>query len=427
MTPISLTILLLFLALLSFFGSILYTCLKDRDALENNLEELDQENSWIGRHIPHLYILSLFLVWGSLLGALCAIILSDAAMPCLYLALFAVLFVILCEVLSPVLLHGKEASFLLRARRIILPLYSILAVVVVPITWFVLKCKPLLLRNAPQDEELSDEELSDLIDTVEDTGEIDEEQADLLQSALEFDDVTAQEVLTHRMDMLAVDILDPRDRIIRKLMDSPYSRIPVYEDSIDNIIGIIHINHFLRAMVEDPDFSFRDILMEACFIPKTMKLPQVLRTLKAHQTHLAVVTDEYGGTLGIVTMEDVLEELVGDIWDETDTVTEEITKQEDGSYLIDGDTSIYDLLELADIDEEDFEGDYTTVSGWVIEMLQGYPKENDHFQYRNIDLTVQKADEKRVDTVLVRILDEESDEDAQDDDSPDAKDSASDE
>ena len=166
--------------------------------------------------------------------------------------------------------------------------------------------------------DVTEEELSSIIDTVEEEGVIDEGQSDLLQSTLEFHETTIEEVMTPRIDLTTIDIDDDRESIIDTIENSTYSRIPVYEDSIDNIIGILYLNQYYRAAVDDPNADIREMLMKPCFLHKTMYLPDALRHLRDRRTHIAIVIDEFGGTMGVVTIEDILEELVGHIWDESD-------------------------------------------------------------------------------------------------------------
>ena len=281
-----------------------------------------------------------------------------------------------------------------------------LMVVFSPIVWVVNTLIKALSTTWGKDEEpdtFNAEELSNLIEIAETENVIDEERSDLLQSAIDFSDTTAQEILTPRVDTLAIDIDDPMEEIIAELENSPYSRIPVYEDTIDNIIGILYLNHFYKKLVEDPDFSIRDILIDVCFIHKSMKLPAVLSQLKRKKTHLAVVTDEYGGTMGIVTMEDVLEQLVGEIWDETDEVFEDITEISENVFEVDGDMSIYEFLEEVDHDPDSFEGDFTTAGGWAIENLGGFPSSGDSFEYKNLTVTVTEVDDLRVTKLKVVV------------------------
>ena len=182
---------------------------------------------------------------------------------------------------------------------------------------------------------------------------------------------------------------------------SPYSRMPVYEDSIDNIIGVLHLNHVLKELVDDHQIDIRSMLMPVHFVHKTMPLPDVLARMKRFKSHLFVVTDEYGGTMGILTMEDVLEQLVGDIWDESDLIEDELVELSDNQFHISGDMRIYDFFEELDIDDRDFDDDNATVGGWVIEMIGHYPRIGDAFTYKNLTVRVVKLKRHRVDLVYV--------------------------
>lgn len=252
---------------------------------------------------------------------------------------------------------------------------------------------------------VTEEELASIIEIIEGEGVIDEEQSELLQSALEFSDITAQEILTPRVDVTAIDIDDDIENIKKLVFESSYSRIPVYRDTIDNIIGVLFIDHMFKKMADQPDMdSIEDLLMPPCFIHKTMKLPALMSELKKRKTHLAIVVDEYGGTMGIVTMEDAIEQLVGDIWDETDEVVSDITQTGDDSYIISGDMSIYDFLEYFDISDHRFDTEYVTVGGWAIEMLDGYPQKGDSFDYKNLHIVIEEVDDLRIIKLSVTVL-----------------------
>ena len=186
--------------------------------------------------------------------------------------------------------------------------------------------------------------------------------------------------------------------------EAPYSRLPVYEGSIDNIIGVLYLNHFLKAMTDDGRADIRSLLMPPCYVYKTMKLPAVLSTLRKARQHLAIVSDEYGGTLGVLSMEDVLETIVGDIWDETDTVEQEVVLRSEGEYELDGDMVITDFLELLGIDEDSFEAESETVGGWTVESFGAFPQVGDSFRYENWQVTVLAMDGRRVEKVLVKAL-----------------------
>ncbi|MBQ1270656.1 MAG: HlyC/CorC family transporter [Clostridia bacterium] len=244
---------------------------------------------------------------------------------------------------------------------------------------------------------MTEEELVSIIELVEDEGVIDEEQSELLQSALEFSDITAQEVITPRVDMLSIDIDDDWDEIREKIFESPYSRIPVYRDTIDNIVGILYIDHFFKQLVDEPELnSLEGLLMPPCYIHKTMKLPAIVSQLRQQQMHLAIVLDEYGGTMGMVTLEDAIEQLVGDIWDETDEIISDITQTGTDTFIVSGDLSIYDFLEQFELEDDRFDTEYVTVGGWAIEMFDGYPEKNDSFEYQNLKIIIDEVDDLRI-------------------------------
>lgn len=261
------------------------------------------------------------------------------------------------------------------------------------------------------DEEEAVEEFSTLIETAEDEGVLDEDSSELMQAAIDFPLMTAQECMTSRVDMEAVDIEDSLPEIMAFIEKTPYTRIPVYEGSPDEIIGILHLNHLFRLMHDrDKQLSkedIRELLMPPLYVYKTMDLPIVLKRMRTAKQHLAVVTDEYAGTEGIITLEDVLEEIVGDIWDETDEIEEEVKKIGESEYIIDGDTPVCDFLEIAGIDEEDFDYDSETVGGWVIEYMKKFPKIGESFDYKGFHIEILSAEDLRVSKVAVTKEDDE--------------------
>ena len=294
--------------------------------------------------------------------------------------------------------YAKKYAFIIRFLMIVLkPLVLIFVGLIALIT------APMKGELIEDDSEGKVEELQTIIETAEDEDVIDEEESELVQAAIEFPDVSASEAMTARVDVLAIDIEDTWDEIIATIAKSHYTRIPVYEGSIDHIIGVLHMNKFLKAIVDSNEVDIRALLMEPCYVYKTMKLPEVLAAFRKHRQHLAVVVDEYGGTLGIISMEDVLEQVVGDIWDETDTVEDEVTKKSESEYEIDGDMPISDFLDLMDIREEDFDFESETVGGWTIESFGRFPEAGESFRYADFTVTVLAMNELRVERVLVKI------------------------
>lgn len=292
------------------------------------------------------------------------------------------------------------------AKFVALPL-RVMMFITKPIVWVFNKLLMLLdrvwARFGESGPTVTEDDLETILETVEDEGVIDEDRAELLQSALDFGDVLAYEIITPRVDMLAIDIEDDWEEVLKTAYDSPYSRIPVYEDTIDNIIGILHLNHFFKELVEQPQFDLRSILMPVNFVHKTMPLDDVLTVMKKRQCHMVIVTDEYGGTMGCLTMEDVLEQLVGDIWDESDEIVDEFVQTGENTYEADGDMRIYDFFEELDIDDRDFDDDNATLGGWAIEMLGDYPKVGDSFDYKNLTITVKKLQNLRVIRLAVQV------------------------
>lgn len=293
----------------------------------------------------------------------------------------------------------------------------ILTVICKPITavmmLFINLLSKIWSKSISDSDAVSEDDLENIIDIVEDEGVLDEEQCDLLQNALDFDTVLAYEIITPRVDMDAIDIRDPYEKNIEKILESPYSRMPVFEDTPDNIIGILHLNRVFKRLTSDQQVSLRSLLLPVTYVHKTMPLPDVLEKMKESKTHLVVVLDEYGGTMGIVTMEDVLEQLVGEIWDETDEIEREFVCVGDDVYEAIGEMRIYDFFDEFDIDiedDDDFGDDNTTVGGWVTSMLDGEVEEGDVFRYENLVITVLEADDKRVERVQVEEFEREDDE-----------------
>lgn len=299
-----------------------------------------------------------------------------------------------------------------------LPIY-ILSVILKPVTLIIdgivkLSSK-LWEKNVSDSDSVSEDDFENIIDIVEDEGILDEEQCDLLQNALDFDEVLAYEIITPRVDMESLDIRDPYEMNIKKINEATFSRLPVYEDTPDNIIGILHLNHFYKELVgAKKPVSIRELLLPVVYIHMTMPLDDVLEKMKEAKTHMVVVLDEYGGTKGILTMEDVLEQLVGEIFDESDEIEREFIMLDETHFEADGDMRIYDFFDEFDIDieeDEDFDIDNVTLGGWVTTMLDGEGEDGDGFTYENLRITIKKTDGKRIEKVLVEELEIEDDED----------------
>ena len=255
------------------------------------------------------------------------------------------------------------------------------------------------------DPTVTEEELVTIIDTIEEEGLINEEQGELLQSTLDFRDTTIEKIMTPRIDMTALDIDGDEEEIALLLSDSAqFSRLPVYENSIDNIIGVLSLTRFYKGSLSSEKVDIRSLLMKPCRLHKTMKLPAALNKLREAKMHLAIVIDEFGGTLGVVTMEDILEELVGDIWDDTDVIVNECRSTGENTYDVLSEMNIDDFFEEVDFEKpDDFTCEYSTMGGWAIEMLDADPHVGDSFRYENLFVIVAGMDEERVTKLTVLV------------------------
>lgn len=314
------------------------------------------------------------------------------------------------EILPKVLAKQLAETFCVLTAIPIYCFSMILKPITILIMGFVNLCSKLWEGNKSDSDSVSEDDFENIIDIVEDEGVLDEEQCDLLQNALDFDEVLAYEVITPRVDMDAIDIRDPYEVNVRKIEETSYSRLPVFEDTPDNIIGILHVNHFYKRFALKEKVNIREMLLEAVTVYKTMPLPDVLEKMKEKKAHMVIVLDEYGGTMGILTMEDVLEQLVGEIFDENDEIEREFVCIDDTHFEADGDMRVYDFFDEFDIDiddEESLEGDTATIGGWVVSMLDGEAEEGDSFTFENLKITVLSADGIRIEKISVEELPEE--------------------
>lgn len=283
-----------------------------------------------------------------------------------------------------------------------------------PITWVVTKfvdqlAKLWTKKKDESEEDTVDDELLNMTEELENNGSIDCDDAELIKSAIEFCDTTAWQIMVPRVDVVAYDIDDGLDSMIKDPKFFENSRVPLYKDTIDHIVGLIDTTLVMKKLLTKEKIDIQDCLYEPLYVHKTMAVSLILKELKHSHKHLAVVIDEWGGVMGILTIEDILEELFGDIWDETDVVEPEYTEIEENRYLVDGDMSIYDFFDLVDYDDRDFESEYTTVGGWCTEILEKFPEVGDAFQFENLTLSIIEVTEHRVEKVEVYVapLDEE--------------------
>ena len=281
------------------------------------------------------------------------------------------------------------------------PIINVFIILLTPLNFLFSQWKKLVgtIFKGEEDAGMSQEELLLLVDEVQQDGSIDENEGELLRNAIEFGDLEAQDILTHRVDLEAVPIDATKEQVAALFTESRFSRLLVYEDSIDKIVGVIHQKDFYTGtgIVDAP---LKEIMTEPLYIHQTEKVDDLLQLLRTNKSHMAIVIDEYGGTLGIVTMEDILEELVGEIWDEHDEIEEPVQKLSEDIYIVDGSVTLDDFCDMFDIHSD---SDSVSLGGWVMDQMERIPDEGDSFDYENLTITVSKTDDHRVETVTVTV------------------------
>lgn len=273
----------------------------------------------------------------------------------------------------------------------------ILMILFFPLVWVssvIVKAINYVFRKRDgQEVTVTEEELENILDTAEEEGVMEETETELLQSALEFTDQDASDILTPRIDVVGFEIGESTESILQTISETQFSRYPVYEGTVDHVVGILVVKHLLKELVETPDLNWKDLVLEPIFIHKGMHLPDIMNEFRRHRTHMAIVSDEYGGIMGIVTMEDVLEELVGEIWDENDDIVNEFQKLDEGRFECAGEMNLSEFLDEMDLDEEEVETDCATVGGWATEKIGAMPAVFDSFDYKHLTLLVKEVDE----------------------------------
>ena len=294
------------------------------------------------------------------------------------------------------------------------PFLVLLMALMTPLTWLFTQWKKLLghFVHSGEADTITEGELMTMVSEAENDGELTDRESELIRSAIEFDDVEVEEILTPRVDVVAVEDDIPLEELAQTFAESGYSRLPVYHGTIDNIIGVVHEKDFYIARLKKAT-KIDDLVVPTLYTTGSTQISQLLRTLREQHHHLAVVVDEYGGTEGIITLEDILEELVGEIWDEHDEVTEDFRKQSDGSWLVAGSASVDDLYEELDLPEEE-DIDSNTVNGLVQEKTCHLPKVGDRFTLGEYDGVVTRTAKRRV--TEVRLTPAAPAEDAEKDD-----------
>lgn len=265
------------------------------------------------------------------------------------------------------------------------------------------------ITRTVRDVVLTDKELEEMVDSLNDENLIDKDQASILKGTLDYASTEAYEIMTPRVDIFAIDIDDDLDEYLKEPKLYNYSRIPVYKDSIDNILGYVLTKTLVRMRLENKPFTLDSILISPLQFPRSTEINSILKEFKKTHNHFAVIYDEYGGVEGIITMEDVLEEIVGEIWDESDERNEPYVKLKNGEYIVDGNMNFEDFCDLFNIKHDEIETDYVTIGGYCIELLDDrFAKMNDVIEFKNLIMKVIAIDDKNtVDKLRITIKKED--------------------
>lgn len=280
------------------------------------------------------------------------------------------------------------------------PFINLLIYILLPINLIFSGWKKLLslIFRIKEDNSVSSEELITMVEEIQENGDLDIEDGELIKNAIEFNERKAEDIITHRVDIKAIPKDISNSEVAKKFVETQFSRLLVYEETIDNIIGVVHLKDFItdKGITEKP---ISDIMVKPLYVQKSETIHDLLKTLQKEKSHIAVVIDEFGGTHGIVTMEDILEELVGEIWDEHDEVVEEFKEVSKNNYIVDCSMNFDDFCEQFDINSE---SDGISVGGWVMEQLSKIPEVNDRFTFENLDITILETDSNRV--IKIKVI-----------------------
>ncbi len=379
-----------------------------------NMAEKGNKKAKLALELSEKYdaLLSTILIGNNIVNILCSSLatvlfinwLGREAGPGISTAVTTVIILICGEVTPKTIAKEMPEKFAMFSA----PILNVLVKIFTPFNFLFGQWKKVLAKRFKSDETpaITEEELLTMVEEVTQEGGLDEQESDLIRSAMDFNDTEAADILTPRIDITAVSTEATKEEIAEIFAESGYSRLPMFDDSIDNIVGILYQKDFHNRVIYKGE-ALQSIIRPVLFTTPTKKIGDLLEELQQKKSHIAVVLDEYGGTVGIVTLEDILEELVGEIWDEHDEVVREIEKMSEKEYKVAGSANLEELFEILEIDEE---LDVFTVSGWVMEILGCIPETGATFTYHNLDVTVLEMDEKRVEQIRILINDVKAEE-----------------
>ncbi|MGM0846084.1 MAG: hemolysin family protein [Bacillota bacterium] len=313
------------------------------------------------------------------------------------------LILIFGEILPKTLAKENAEVYSLSISGILFLLIKILT----PVNYVFIKLKDWVSNAFSKNDgmpSVTEEELKVMLDISEEEGVIDREERELIHRSMDFDDIMVTEVLTPRIDVMGAEVNQSVEEIKEIFFEERFSRIPIYEDHIDNVIGILSEKEFFTHLLKYGEVNIRELIREPMFVFESAKISTLLAKLQKDKVHMAIVVDEFGGTTGLITLEDILEEIVGEIWDEQDEKFHSMTKISENLYTFDSQFQLDEFTDLLNLPEP--ESSYHTIGGWVVESFEDIPSEGESFDYENVKITVEEVDNRRVRTVKVEVFDE---------------------
>ena len=285
---------------------------------------------------------------------------------------------------------------------------SVFMFVITPLIWLftlIRKAATAAFGRKKKRPTVTEEELKYIIDEIEDEGVLEESESDLVRSALEFDEIEISRILVPRVNVEAVELSEGLDEIKNKFIKTKYSRLPVYDKDIDHIVGVIHQSDFFELYLRKGS-DITKIMNEPVYISETTKISETFRLMQRKKVHLAVVVDEYGGTEGICTLEDIIEELVGEIYDESDEEDDSFVAHRDGSFEVSPEFSISDFLERTGLEDDAIETDHNSIGGWIMDLLDRMPEDGEQIYSPPFKMTIKMEDEQKIDRIRIEIEDQ---------------------
>ncbi|HBH95277.1 MAG TPA: HlyC/CorC family transporter [Ruminococcaceae bacterium] len=415
-------IILVILVLLSAFFSATETAFTsaNRIRLKSMAEEEGSRGAGIALKVMDKYdkCLTTILVGNnivniatsSLATILCVQLFGDRG-PIIATAATTVIVLIFGEITPKTIAKGNAETFCIVIGRII----RLLMIILTPVSaiFLLIQKGASKLFNKGTEVSVTEQELMHIIDEIEDQGVLEEQESDLVRNALEFDETTAEQIMQPRVNVVGVDLYADNSQIMDTFRTEAYTRLPVYEKSLDHIVGVLCYRDFMQKMLEEKDFSITEITSDILYIPSLMRISDVLKKMQKEKEHMAVVVDQYGGTAGIVTLEDILEELVGEIWDENDEVSTPIKFLNKHIFRVSGDVQKIDFNRyFEDYDKRlEIDGDFNTVGGWVFELFGRIPDVNDRVETENLKITVESMKKRRIGMLKFEIKPRETGDD----------------